>query len=195
MSPKQTILLFSVMLIFVLSALFIRFADKGEAVSRIDAFPREGTGFSSREIELSDFERDMLGAATAYKAVYSWKGGLYAVTIIDGSKNRQAVHDPRYCFRGAGWAIVSYNKTPIKGGHAEHLWLEKSGVKSEALFFYSDGNSAFASSLRYWMTATWRRWMFFRDINEPILVMIQPVDQNTNLNSVLSGLLPILPLP
>jgi len=196
MNHKQTIALFGAMLMLLFFASVLRLMDKADASERLASFPRSGPGFMSRSLLLTDFEKDIIGEANAYKAIYSWKGTLYALTIIDGSRNRQAVHDPRYCFRGAGWTIVSYNETRIKGGRAEYLRLKKAeGITSEALFFYSDGNSAFYSPLMYWYKATLKRWIFFREINEPVLVLIQPFEENGTLEPVIKGLLPLLPLP
>jgi hypothetical protein len=195
MSQKQILMLFSGLFVLVLLALLVRGLELPDASTRIKNFPRQGTMFQSKQVPLTDFEKDMLGTASGYKAIYLWQGLRYAFTIIDGTRNRQAVHDPRYCFRGAGWANTADRTVDFSGGQARRVELEQSGVKSEALFFYSDGENVFDRPLEYWMRATFRRWFRHLGGDEPVLVMIQPVDPDVSLEPALKGLLPLLPLP
>lgn len=195
MGQKQILLLFSALLLLVLVALFVRALDLPDASERIARFPKQGPMFQSISVPLTDFEKDMLGGAKGYKAIYLWQGLRYAYTMIDGTHNRQAVHDPRYCFRGAGWTILTDVSVDFSGGKARRVKLSQDEVQSEALFFYSDGENVFDRPLEYWMRATMRRWLRRFGGEEPVLVMIQPVDPGVSLEPALRGLLPLLPLP
>lgn len=195
MSQKQIILLFSALIALIIAAFLLRAIELEDATVRIERFPKSGPMFSSRSLELTDFEKDMLGSAKGCKFIYLWQGLHYFITIIDGTANRQAVHDPRYCFRGSGWEITKDTTIDFAGGKARRIEIQKEAVQSEALFFYSDGERVFGSPLEYWMRATVRRWL--RDFagEEPVLVMIQPADPKVGLESAIRGLLPLLPMP
>lgn len=195
MRQKQVILLFSLLLLMILVAGYLRTLELEDASERIAAFPQSGPGFSARSIALTEFETDMLGEAAGYKWIYSWKGLRYAVTILDGTHNRQAVHDPRYCFRGAGWTIEQDEVIPFAGGSARQLKLRNDSGTSEALFFYSNGELIFDSPLEYWMRATLRRWLRSHAGGEPVLVMIQPVDSGVGILPAVNQLIPMLPMP
>ncbi|MGB0744283.1 MAG: hypothetical protein ACPGSB_07130 [Opitutales bacterium] len=189
------LLLFSGLILLALVGLVVRGVQLEDASVRVAAFPRSGPGFSSQQVELTEFEKDMLGEASGYKFIYLWKGLGYALTMIDGTDNRQAVHDPRYCFRGAGWEIVGDEEIDFFGGHARRIELRQADLQSEALFFYSDGTDVFGSPLEYWMRATVRRWLRQFGGEEPVLVMVQPVEPGVPLDAALGGLLPLLPVP
>jgi len=195
MRQKQVILLLSSLLILILAAGYMRTLKLEDASQRIAVFPQYGPGFSGRSIALTEFESDMLGEADGYKWIYSWKGLRYAITILDGTHNRQAVHDPRYCFRGAGWKIEADEAIPFAGGSARKLKLINDSSSSEALFFYSNGEVVFDSPLEYWMRATLRRWLRTYGGDEPVLVMIQPLDSGVAILPAVNELLPMLPKP
>lgn len=195
MSQKRIILLFSALIVLIIAAFILRSIKLEDATARIERFPKSGSMFSSLSLELTDFEKDMLGEAKGYKLIYQWQGLQYFVTIIDGTANRQAVHDPRYCFRGSGWEITQDTTIDLAGGTARHIEIQQGEVQSEALFFYSDGERVFGSPLEYWMRTTVRRWLRNFAGAEPVLVMIQPVDPEVGLESAIKGLLPLLPLP
>lgn len=195
MKPKIQLILFSGLLVLVIIALLLRQIDIPNASARLAAYPESGPGFSSQHAELTEFERDMLGEALARKSIYAWRGLRYAVIMIDGTRNRQAVHDPRYCFRGAGWKIVTEDELKFAGGEARKLTLENESTTTEALFYYSDGEEVFDSPFEYWTRATKRRWLRKWGGPEPVLVIIQPVDPEVPLQPAIEGLLPLLPVP
>lgn len=195
MRQKQVIVLFSALLLLILAAGYMRTLKLEDASLRIEAFPQSGPGFSARSIPLTEFEADMLGEADGYKWIYSWKGLRYSITILDGTHNRQAVHDPRYCFRGAGWKIENDEVIPFAGGSARKLGLIDDEGSSEALFFYSTGEDVFDAPLEYWMRATLRRWLRKYGGGEPVLVMIQPQDTGIGILPAVTELLPLLPMP
>ncbi|MDQ8193803.1 exosortase-associated EpsI family protein [Coraliomargarita sp. SDUM461004] len=195
MHPKQVTLLFSSLLILILIATYVRTLDLPDASARIANFPQSGPGFSARRVALTEFEKDMLGEAKGYKWIYTWKGLRYAITILDGTHNRQAVHDPRYCFRGAGWTIEMDETITLAGGSARHLQLSNENGRSEAVFFYSTGERVFDAPLEYWMRATVRRWLRSKGGAEPVLVMLQALDAGIGVQHAIHEFLPMLPMP
>ena len=52
------------------------------------------------------------------KRLYITAAGRFIVTAIDGSKQRQAVHDPAFCLQSSGWKFDQQQQLPIPGGHA-----------------------------------------------------------------------------
>lgn len=195
MKPKTQLILFSGLIALVIAALLLRQIEIPNASVRLASYPEKGPGFTSQHAELTEFERDMLGPALARKSIYAWRGLRYAVIIIDSTRNRQAVHDPRYCFRGAGWKIVAEQELKIAGGEARKLVLEQDSHITEALFYYSDGDEVFDSPFEYWVRATKRRWLRKWGGPEPVLVMIQPMEPDMPLQPAIEGLLPLLPIP
>lgn len=194
---KQThlILPFSLLFVLIAVAMFLRGIELQDATARIEQLPRSGRGFYSQVVPLSQFERDMLGEASGYKFIYDWKGTQYMLTILDGTHNRQAVHDPRYCFIGAGWQIERDESIRFGGGKARRLELVDGEQRSEALFFYSTGDAVFNQPLEYWLRATQRRWLRRFAGAEPVLVMVQPLEPGVSLEPAIRGLLPLLPKP
>ena len=192
---KLQLLLLSLLLVMVVAALILRRIELPDASERLRDFPTSGPAFSSKQMELTEFEEDMLGEANALKAVYAWHGMNYVITIIDGTHDRQAVHDPRYCFRGAGWDITDEQRLGYAGGFIRKLILNQDGEHMEAVFFYSDGETAFDKPSQYWLRATKRRWLRRFGGPEPLLVMIRPLDSSQSVDPAVERLLPLLPLP
>ncbi|MFT4900754.1 MAG: hypothetical protein ACI81V_000020 [Lentimonas sp.] len=195
MKQQHLILPFSLLFILIIVALCLRTIELEDATVRIEGLSKDGTGYTSRKIELTDFEQDMLGEAMGYKSIYIWRGLPYVITILDGTRNRQAVHDPRYCFIGAGWSIDEDQKIDFAGGDARRITLSNGEQESEALFFYSTGTSIFSHPIEYWLRATLRRWLRSYGGDEPLLVMVQPLEPGVKLEPALNGLLPVLRLP
>lgn len=195
MKQRQTIILLSAILGVLALAAIVRATPLPDASDRIASFPTEGPGYSSREAPLSEAEEKTLGAAKGYKRIYAWKGQSYALTILDATQNRQAAHDPRYCFRGAGWTIREEEQIPFAGGTARRVTMIQDNKKSEALLYYSTGVEAFDQPVKYWLRTAQRRWLRKFGGPEPVLVMVQPISESGSLDPAIRGLLPLLPLP
>lgn len=195
MKQSHLIIPFSFLFALMVVAVFLRTFELEDASTRIARLPESGTGFFSQLVPLTDFEKDMLGEAQGYKSIYSWKGLYYVITILDGTRNRQAVHDPRYCFIGAGWSIEQDEEFYFSGGEARRLELRRGEETSEAMFFYSTGDEIFSQPLEYWVRATVRRWLRAYGGDEPVLVMVQPLEPGVSLQPAIRGLLPLLPAP
>jgi hypothetical protein len=195
MTSKRRFQVLLTLLLLVSASLLLQLIEIDDAAQRLQQFPRSGLGFASKSLRLTDLEKEMIGKARALKAVYHWKGRRYAITVIDGTHDRHAVHDPRYCFRGAGWSIQHEKTVPCLGGQARQLQMSRDGERTEALFFYSDGRRSFDQPLDYWFQATKRRWLRRWGGPEPVLVMVQPLSSTSDLGAFLRELLPALSLP
>ena len=66
MSQKQIILLFSALIALIIAAFVLRAIELEDATVRIERFPKSGPMFSSRSLELTDFEKDMLGRVDTF---------------------------------------------------------------------------------------------------------------------------------
>ncbi|MCP5516923.1 MAG: exosortase-associated EpsI family protein [Verrucomicrobiales bacterium] len=192
MSPrKRQALLAALILVAVLAVVWDRYPLPTAAV-RLQQLPAEGIGCSSRELEVSEIEREAFGAADVVKRIYQTGTQRFVVTVVDGSRNRHAVHDPTYCFRGAGWRIAAREAAPVPGGEAAWLDLTQGNEHQAAAFWFSDGRFRHSSPLRCWMQTTLRRLTLGRSGEEPLLVLVQPLDNPGNAHPPLAEILPLL---
>lgn len=106
-------------------------------------------------------------------------GGNVVMTVIDGTGNRHAVHDPAYCFSGAGWKILSRSPITLSSGTATHVLLKKENQESQAFWFFDDKKTQFTSPLEYWMKSAMRRATLGWSGAEPVLVTIQSIPGDT----------------
>jgi len=153
-----------------------QFYPLDDAKNRIDTLPLDGPDYSGKMLFLTPFEEEFFNGVNVLKRVYKIGNRQYFVTILDGTRNRHVVHDPYYCFRGAGWEILNARSVLIPGGDAKLISIEKSGEKKEALFWFSNTKEHYASPMLYWWQSMLRRLSFGLSGPEPILIMIQPLD-------------------
>ena len=147
-----------------------------DAVGHLMALPAHGADFVSRDLPLEPGEIAALGPAAHLKRLYAWRGQRFAVLAVDGTHNRHAVHDPQYCLRGDGWQLVSQHAIPLDIGQAMLSRFVRGQRVVEALYWYTDGETRYASPLRYWWQTALRRLTLGVSGNEPILVVVQSVD-------------------
>ena len=121
MNSRSQKILIGGLLIAVVLALAWDLVPLANAQDRVARFAPAGLGFASREMALNETEKSIFGAARVVKRVYRAGRENLIVVIIDGTHNRHAVHDPTYCFRGAGWIISSERPLPLPGGTGEIL--------------------------------------------------------------------------
>jgi hypothetical protein len=150
------------------------FIPLNDASARLKLLPTSGLGFASRELPLSDTERQVFGKAALIKRVYQVGSDRIILQIVDGTRDRHAVHDPLYCFRGSGWTVTQQRDRPIPGGTARHLILSRNGTAAEAIFWLSDGRERHSSPSRYWWQTALRRLTLGRSGSEPVLIILQP---------------------
>ena len=148
----------------------------GDAHERLLRLPRTPPAGQGRNIPLTETERRWLGSATAIKRIYRMNGREYLVTAIDGTANRRAVHDPVYC-----WTVTESTDLPVRGGHARSVRAVENGLEKEVLYWFSDGVTRHASPLRCLLQTSLRRATFGWSGQEPVLVLIEPV-QSSQVN-------------
>lgn len=143
------------------------------AADRLAAIPLAAGEFQGRDVPLTERELQVLGRVDHLHREYTRGDRSVYVTLIDGSRDRHAVHDPRYCFRGAGWTVLEESSRPLLGGEARWLRAERGGAPAEAAFWFSDGQARHASLPAYLWTTVLRRVTFGAAGGKPVLVVVQ----------------------
>jgi len=177
--------------LIVVSLLWDRLPSSASA-SRLGGLPQDGFGFASRELPLNDTETQLYRQAATVKRLYQAGGQRFVLTAIDGSRNRHAVHDPLYCFRGDGWQVAGTQDFPVSGGHAKLLKLTRSGLQTEVLFWFTNGKTRQASAWQAWRQSVLRRDTLGRYGNEPVLILLQPATSETPIWSRVFARCPFL---
>jgi hypothetical protein len=144
-------------------------------VSRVTLIPAQGLGFESVELALDKSELALYNKAEVVKRCYTVGNQSFLLIAVDGSRNRHAVHDPIYCFKGAGWQIVRSRTVSIEGGEALMMRLRKDSTR-DLLYWFSDGRTRHCSVVRYWIQATIRRITMGLSGEEPVLVILQSIE-------------------
>jgi len=152
-----------------------RFVELPDAQDRVRRLPLNGPGFSGRDQPLAAAEATIFGSAQAIKRRYLVDGRPLELMVIDGTRNRHAVHDPLYCKLGAGWQVSGRRAIAVPGGSADLVTIAKDGLSIELMYWFSDGVVRHASPLHYWGQATWRRLTLGAGGAEPVLVIVSPL--------------------
>ena len=164
------------------------------AANRLAAIPTASPDFQARALEIAAADRAFLGQAQAVQFLVAMRGGgRLVLTVIDGTRNRHAVHDPGYCFSGAGWTIQAKTSVKVPSGDATWVTLGKNGETSRALWFFDDGKHQFNSPIEYWLETSSRRGTLGHSGAEPVLVTLRSLpDEPVNWDRVRQILLPAL---
>jgi hypothetical protein len=145
------------------------------SASRIDHLPAAGTAYQSVEIPLQGAEVDFFRGARVVKRLYRTADhSTFVVLGIDGSGNRHAVHDPLFCFRGAGWVQQAAEVVPLARGEGKRVRFVRGTEEWEAIYWFTDGQSQHGSPLRAWLQSAARRLTRGYSGPEPVLVVVQP---------------------
>lgn len=152
-----------------------RFAPPA-GTGRLLQLPLQRAGVRGIELELSSVEKPVLAGARWRKRAYAIGGQHCVLTAIDGTGNRHALHDPTYCFRGAGWEIVGQQTLALAGGEARLVRLRRGSETNEAVYWYSDGATRQPGAWGAWVGAILQRLHLRRWSGETILVMLQPAE-------------------
>ena len=159
----------------------------------LDRIPRSGIGLKSRDADLTDLEKKWLGDAEGLKRIFSFRGQLWLLAVTDGTNNRQAVHDPMYCFLGEGWELTSKKPVPLAGGSAMCATMTRNGQSAQVLYWFYDGCAPFCSVPEFWAKSTLRRITRGRSGAEPLLFILRPVEQaNTGWLESAAQIAPLL---
>lgn len=172
-------LLGAALILAVALGLVWEYIDLPNAQARLSTLPLVSSSFIGREVGMTEWEQEFFDDVYVMKRFYRVAGQTFFVTLLDGTNDRHAVHDPFYCFRGEGWTLVETVPLPIPGGEAHIMRMEKDGQTFETLFWFTDGLHKHASMTRYLWQTTLRRLTLGRSGGEPVRIMIQPVEANT----------------
>ncbi|MDP1835577.1 MAG: exosortase-associated EpsI family protein [Chlamydiales bacterium] len=180
MNKNKQILLWSGLTLAVILGLLWQFIPLQDASKRIDELPLYGPSFVGRNIPLSPWEQGFFKNVNVLKRVYRVGGQDLFISALDGTNNRHAVHDPLYCFRGSGWEVVEQKSLPLAdGGSVAFVKLRKGKEEQDAMYWFSNGKEHYDAPLKYWWQATLRRLSLGASSQEPILIVIQPIDKST----------------
>lgn len=152
------------------------------AKSRLVAVSGNHRVYQIRAVDLTAEDKAFLGKAKAAQYLITMRsGGHLVLTVIDGTENRHAVHDPAYCFSGGGWKIREKRTITVSSGEATLITLTQGSQTAEALWFFDDGKQQFTSPFDYWFKTSCRRMTLGRSGSEPVLVTLrsltgEPVD-------------------
>lgn len=141
----------------------------------LDSIPRDGWAIKSKDVELSPLEKKWLGAAAGMKRLYFTDGRVWLLAVLDGTNNRQAVHDPTYCFIGEGWKIIRQTPVPLAGGSAMLVSMTRNAETEEALYWFFDGTTPFSFLPKYWAKSTLRRITRGISGQEPLLFILRTI--------------------
>ena len=155
-------------------SLLWEFKPLPDARGRLETLPLTGLAFKGKELPLNEAENEIFRNTRVIKRLYLIGSQHVVILVIDGSGNRHAIHDPIYCFRGAGWTISENGEVAIPGGTAAMLSLEKHGQTIQTMHWFSDGSQRHASAPAYWWQTTLRRLSFGISGEEPLLVLVYP---------------------
>jgi hypothetical protein len=172
-------LLAGALLLAVGLGLLWEYFELPNAKPRLARLPLVGARFIGREIGMTDWEKDFFQDVHVMKRFYRVGGQTFFVTILDGTRDRHAVHDPFYCFRGEGWTLNDRVTLAVPGGEAHIMRMEKNGENFETMYWFTNGDVRHASMLKYLWQTTLRRLTLGQSGSEPVRVMIQPIDAST----------------
>ena len=182
MKKYTTYLLWSMI---ILSAVLVgvwEFVPLKDASDRMNSVPLNGIGFQSIDYDPAPIELSVFSGCNLLKRYISIRGGQFFMTAVDGTGNRNAVHDPTLCFTGDGWTVNTRDPIAIPGGTGEVVRMSKGEEEKEVLVIFSDGTTRFHSLISYWMRTTLRRLTLGYSGEEPIRIIVQPMDRKTNID-------------
>lgn len=172
-------LLWWVLGIIVISCVVIEVFPRPQVASRIKNLPLKGVGFQGRDLPLNAAEETVFRRAAVVKRLYLVGNERFVLLAIDGGGDRHAIHDPLYCFRGAGWAIAGESDLNLAGGQARLARLQKGPKTAEAVYWVTDGQQRNPSALTAWWLSASYRLGFRGSDRSPVLVLLQPVSETT----------------
>lgn len=186
-TPKKTPLAWSVLLAIIVLGMALDRVPLRDASDRLERLPAFAPGLVTREGAVSEAERQVFGEARIFRREIALQKEGFILTVIDGTKNRHALHDPYYCIQGAGYQIVHAQKCAIVGGAATELTVRKGESERKLIFYFSDGTRRHDSPLRAWSESALRRLSLGSSGAAPVLVLIEPFTQGAQLTTLFQG--------
>lgn len=188
--PKSYLAL--VILVLGLFALALDSYKLSNGQERVQRIPTYGPGFALRPLPAQADDAALFGKAQVHRFTLACRQGNFLLTIIDGTDNRHAIHDPVYCVSGAGWQVTEEQEIKTSHGRVKALRLNKQGRETHLLYFFADGERHWTSPTRTWLGQAARRASLGTTSEAILLVELQPY-QKTKPNWVeLVHTLPVL---
>ena len=147
-----------------------------DANARLAALPLNAAGFHSTDLPLSTAEVQVYRHIHVLKKLCAWHGEQAQLVCLDGTHDRHAVHDPRLCFRSARWEVLSESVVPHPaGGEMRRMRLRRDNREVETVYWWSTSAGRHASAMKYFIQSSLRRLTQGHSGDEPVLVLLQPV--------------------
>lgn len=154
---------------------------------RLHEFPEKGLRYQAKELDLSEQEKAVFKTAQARKFLVASTNQKAVLMMIDGTRNRHAVHDPVYCFLGAGWEKIGEFPVSLRGGEGMLVRVQRDKDTAEALYWFSTGKEKFSSPLKYWWKSSLRRLTHGASGSEPILFILISIQNKTDWDEILTS--------
>lgn len=175
MNNKKEYFLWVLLIGALLLGTLWQFYPLPNAEKRLDKLPIQGPYFQGSMVPLIGPEEEIFKNVNVVKRIYDVGGQNIFVYLLDGTNDRHPIHDPTYCFRGAGWIVDSSTPFPLQKGEGMLYTISKGAQKKEALLWFTDGTRFYSSPWTYWWETTLRRLSLGASGEEPVLIVIQPL--------------------
>ena len=142
-----------------------------DARQRLESIPIQTSLARGRDLPLSADEQRRLGGAFVLKREYVIANRIFRLTIIDGSQNRNAVHDPAYC-----WMVSDRRDIALPDGVASAVTRRDGAASRQAIYWFSDGSDRHASILKFWMNASLKNAGIGSNSNADVMVLLEAGD-------------------
>ncbi|PHS14100.1 MAG: hypothetical protein COA78_06060 [Blastopirellula sp.] len=133
---------------------------------------KQGEQLSLLPIDLSEEDLSLLGNAKAVRFQFKVNSHALSITVVDGTNNRHAVHDPSYC-----WTVLNRERIPVSNGYVVALTVIDAGRTRNVLYWYWDGEKRHASTGWYVLQSSLQRVSGGKLSIEPALILIEPAGQ------------------
>lgn len=172
--PVKLSLYYSVLLLACGACVLLVSTQSGRNSQRLGRIDSECKRYGLRPDSFSVAEMQQLGAATAIRYRVLLGQDEFLLTVVDGSRHRQAVHDPEYC-----WTVLARETIPNEHGTAQAVTTLKGGKPTSTLYWYCSDNKRYCSPLKYMLATSLRRLSAGWLSEEPLLVVVTPASGNT----------------